>query len=319
MTESSIIPWNKTDIFRFTNKQNFRYNIFKLCGPSVFGTSVPDSVEFTMRNIIEKLRNAVFDPFYTHIPTGTIIAETPSQKEYVRRLVERLKNERIPNNKKECINIKDAWAENAGVRPLYKCPQFNCPRFVPIPEENTEIYYSNFLTDILIVGHLNSSNFRCPTCNQRRKIGIIKYSSDITMGFKNAMCLGCEEQGIRTVFSFRTKMKKNIHNFITGGNLTTLNSLMATRTNIYIIVLSQDTGRLRIGKVDGAHLRVNYGFLYSIQEHIKLRSPSTTVLCSLGFKNLLNIPFPIQTHDSRFCQYIKRLAMEDLAIIDQNF
>jgi len=127
------------------------------------------------------------------------------------------------------------------------------------------------------------------------------------------------KQGIRTVFTFKTKNEKNIanKNSIFAGNLTTLNSLMATKTNIYIIVLSQDTGRMRIGKVDGAHLRATYEFLYTIQEHIKLRSPFTIVSCSLGFKNLLSIPLPIQTHNKRFCQYIGRLAIEDLTRLER--
>jgi hypothetical protein len=80
---------------------------------------------------------------------------------------------------------------------------------------------------------------------------------------------------------------------------------MTIKANVYLVLVSRDTGDVRIGKITSAKMRSNANWLYALQEGFKWGSPSSFVTCADGFmKCPVKMPKIIETLTDKFMNEI---------------
>ena len=160
-----------------------------------------------------------------------------------------------------------------------------------------------------MIAFLNSC-YNCPVCNVIGKIGWCDNMSLLTSGsvdaFRDGICLNCNEHGIITLFEIKTRWENAVEqNGTYGGSFVALNTLLSINANVYLVVVSRDTGNLRVGKITSGRLRANRNWLFSLQENLGWGSPSSYIICANGFKILpVKMPRLLNTLSKKYCNGI---------------
>lgn len=109
-----------------------------------------------------------------------------------------------------------------------------------------------FLAESFVVAHLNENNFICPECKKASQLGWIGNSQlNVSTSFKDVVCMGCKQNGVNTVFEIKTRNESSVNSKVLGGSFGAINYLLK-KVNMYMIIVSRDTGKLFIGKIHTA-------------------------------------------------------------------
>ena len=279
-------------------------NIENIAGVCVFGKNrgkTKKAYELLFK-YIETTEN--MECFLTVEP-GKIITNTPSHEDlfikllkYVNRSIEYYKN-------KPLIMVKDKWALgdiydgsplNKKILHHSRLLERSEKRFIgkttTLSEHITELVTSStgMLCEGYVIAFLNTL-LPCPECNTIGHIGWCDAMSHRSIdAFRDAICMNCKEKNIITLYEIKTRwecgIQKNKDNGTYAGSFAAINALMKIKANVHLVVVSRDTGDIRIGKITSAKLRGNKNWLYSLQEGLEWGSPSSYVYCDKGLEIL---------------------------------
>lgn len=295
------IPWKSTPNFKkglFSMHTNLEY----ISGENVFGKGKSRKME-AVRSVTSYLERSARMDVFKCVEGGTIILSSPTKEEFIAKLVA-LGNRAIPYYSLlyEQKDVTDHWAESARVHngsplsisiPLHKrVLQSGGKRFTAKPITTVEqvIYIIKGSRGVLsegpVVAFLNTG-LRCPECKSLGQIGWCDGISHRSVdAFRDAVCMNCHNNGVITLFEIKTRWESVVAKSGNGtyaGSFVALNTLMTLKANIYLVIVSRDTGDVRIGKITSAKMRGNQNWLYSLQEGLGWGAPSSYVTCANGF------------------------------------
>jgi hypothetical protein len=100
--------------------------------------------------------------------------------------------------------------------------------------------------------------------------------------------MGCNNRGISTVYEIKTRNDRAMigKNSTYAGDWVAIEAYHRTNINTILIVVSRDTGAIRVGRITRWRMLGKPRFMYGLQEHTKLSSPSSLVFCDNGFTKL---------------------------------
>lgn len=309
---------------------SLRRELSTVCGPVVFGQECPESVKRAQTKLVENCKMAVGCEYYTHIPTGKVVAGTPSEEDCVARMVEELKGcAKFYDDRNGYYDYVDEWAaalrkkdceplfRNNG-RSLYGRRTPNRKRFTSKKLDRDEYLERRsvdrgFLGEGFVVGFLNQG-LKCPECKKIGTIGLCGGTSiDYITSFRDAICMHCHEQGKITLFEIKTRWEKHIAEggkTTYAGNFVAMNTLMAMGASVYMVLVSRDTGKIRIGKVGNAKPRANKAWLFSLQENKPWANPSCFTICETLSELPVCMTPLVETISDNFRERVAEKAME---------
>ena len=320
------IQWNKTPIFSNGNF-NIRKQCELICGDTVFGRN-KGLINRGVDSITNFLKRAVHMDIFKVNPSGTIITSPPTRDELIVKLQELCKRAFILYNKYDQILVTDTWSKRVGI---YECTPLN--RSIPLHRRIMDSSTKRFKGEkvsvekqifdlvksskgILAEGHVIAflnSGLKCPICKVIGKLGWCDSISDLNVdSFRDAVCMNCRDNGIVTLFEIKTRWEKTVYgNGTYAGSFIALNTLMAIKANLYLVIASRDTGDVRIGRITSANIRGNRNWLYSLQENLGWGGPSSFVTCSDGLHKLpVKMPVLIDTMSEEYYESIFKQVLE---------
>jgi hypothetical protein len=293
------IAWNKTSNFSGQRPMDsFKHQVYAITGNKTYGNG-HGKEKYAHVNLLKFLERAVVSDMFLEIPSGKIMTEDPTDDMLVDLLVSYMKNDIAACR----LNIEDRWAALSGSRVgdpmcdsngrqnriLKDGPR---PRFVDKPvskKEYMKVCTSNegMLSEGFVVTFLNKK-LKCPECGVKGQIGWCT-SHDYTKvdSFRDSVCMSCKQKGINTLFEIKCRWESKAalsNEGISAGSYVALNSLMAMRANVWIVVVSKDTGNIRIGKINRAEIAPNKNWLFFVQHELGCAGPSSKVFCHGGLR-----------------------------------
>lgn len=300
--EVKQISWKDTPNF-MGNPYNMVANLRHICGEEVYGNKRGKEV-VARKFVSDYLELSAKMDVYKCIEEGDIISTPPTQGYLVHKLVETGKRalSYYSNLPYEQTDVRDIWAEDARTRlgaPMNKSVPLQArvlnrsgKRFIAkkiTPEDTVIDMVKNsrgMLAEGFVVSFLNSG-LNCPECKMVGHIGWCDGMSHRSVdAFRDAVCMNCHRVGVITLFEIKTRWEKiasSCGNGTYAGSFVALNTLMTIKANVYLVMVSRDTGDVRIGKITSAKMRGNHNWLYALQEGFKWGSPSSYVICAGGF------------------------------------
>jgi hypothetical protein len=303
------LEWDKTPNFKHGLYNSLYSNLSYICGELVYGKKLSKERE-AYKYVIKTLEWCAERDIFRYIPTGTIIKTNPTEEESVNKLVDICKRgiEYYSNVNYQLSEVTDNWYISACVKPGDPLTKSNGrhqmilktsgKRFssnnITVKEEIDNILENctGILSEGWVISFLNSG-LKCPECKKIGKIGwcdmVAKCNID---GFRDGICMNCYDNNVITLFEIKTRWENMIGNKGTyAGSYTALNTLMAMKANIYLVIASRDTGIVRIGKITSSKMKGNKKWLYALQENLNYGSPSSFVYCKYGLhKCPVNMP-----------------------------
>ncbi len=296
-----VLSWKDTTNFR-GNPYSMVANLLHICGENVYGKH--RGCEFKARKSVTSFleRSAKMDVFKC-VEGGDVIKAPPTRDDMINKLVG-LGNRAIEyysNLPYQQTDVTDHWAKDARVRlgaPMNKSIQTQSrvlnrsgKRFSAkdMTVKETVIDMIKTCGGMLAEGHVVAflnSGLQCPECSA---VGNIGWCDGITHrsvdAFRDAVCMNCLKNNNITLFEIKTRWENAV---LSGGNGTyagsfvALNTLMSINANVYLVLVSRDTGDVRIGKITSAKMRGNHNWLYALQEGFTWGGPSSYVTCAKG-------------------------------------
>ena len=319
--EQKNIDWDKTPIFK-KGKYSLMYQLKTVCGEKVFGNKInhANRARDSVFKILEKAANMTI---MKGIPDGHIIITPPTRDECITKLSELCERASKYYIKYPQTDVTDLWAERIkklnDSEPLNPSNQHHrrvlnsgTKRFngkvQTLREQITDMVKSScgMLAEGYVIAFLNSG-LRCPECNEVGKIGWCDGISHRSVdSFRDAICVNCQANGILTLFEIKTRWENTIDGQGTfAGSFAALNTLMTMRANIYLVLVSRDTGDVRIGKITQGTMRGNKNWLYSLHENLGWGSPSSYVVCEGGmFKIPVKMPPLVDSLTDEFLESV---------------
>lgn len=296
------ISWKDTPNF-LGNTYSIGSTLGQICGENVFGIKRGKEI-LARKSVINFLERSAKMDVFKCVEGGDIIKNPPSKDYLINKLVslgERTYEyyNRLPW---EQTDVTDNWARDARVRcgePLDKSNPLEArilnrsgKRFSSRTMTTKEAVVDMIKTSngMLAEGHVVAflnSGLKCPECKAVGKIGwcdgVTAKSVD---SFRDAVCMNCHEKGIVTLFEIKTRWENIVAregNGTNAGSFVALNTLMTINANVYLVVVSRDTGDVRIGKITSASMIGNRNWFYALQEGFTWGGPSCYVTCADGF------------------------------------
>jgi len=295
--------------------EQIRRSVLKYCGPHMFGETIPkDPINVGFNKVLKSLERASSDSFQVNITECEIVSEFPTTEDYISRLKKEIKGSLEYFNKHNGEQIIDTWAKISGKKPAfipyigYKPP--TPKRFELIhgdKDEHVRWVAENsfdFLAEGYIVAYFNKY-LMCPECGGQGCFGLAGGTSIYeNTSFKDAVCNNCLKSKINTVFEIKIRWEGVIKDKVTlyAGNYTTIRAFLNKNVNVYMVVVSRDTGTIRIGKVTEAVPKFNENFLYTVQEDLKWGAPASIVIC----ENISVLSAKLPPIDTIFTEELKR-------------
>ena len=328
------IDWKNTPAFRHGVYGALYSHLEKACGTNVYGKGRSETKKAYKLLQAYLERSAVLECFQ-NIPPSHIVKTPPTQEECIKKMTElgnrALKYYRgLPYDQTE---VTDTWAKIANTRdgqPLKRSIQSHArvlnrydKRFIGrhVSAEYTVKDIITRCNGMLAEGHviafLNSIGFKCPHCQSVGKIGWCDGVSHRSVdAFRDAVCISCQSQGIITLFEIKTRWENAVlrdRNCTYGGSYVALNTLMAMKANIYLVVASRDTGIVRVGKITSYTLSGNKNWLYALQEGFTWGSPSSFVKCTQGLlKCPVLMPPLVNTLNDDFIKSVSTAVLKNI-------
>lgn len=298
--------WNNTPNFN-GDTSGMVVNLKKICGENVYGKKRGKDI-IANELVIDYLERSTKMDIFKCVEGGDIISAPPSKEYFILKLVglglRALKYySSLPYEK---MVVKDNWYKDAQVnigepmnkyisaqsRVLKRSGKRFSSEVITVKETVIDMIKSSsgMLAEGHVIAFLNSG-LKCPQCDTLGNIGwcdgVSKYSVD---SFRDAVCMNCLGNGVVTLFEIKTRWERVVAsggNSTYAGSFVALNTLMAINANVYLVLVSRDTGDVRIGKITSAKMRGNHNWLYALQEGFKWGGPASYVTCSEG---LFHIP-----------------------------
>lgn len=280
------------------NQQLILKTLSIYCGQHMFGDDVTDPEFIAYNKISKATKAAICNEYYIKIHPGVIVYDYPTIVEYRTRLKQEIKNTLAFYNRFGSIKIVDEWAKITNKYTCFLPPvDFKKPTGKRFSSKKLTIeeYFKDqlkncfdFLAESYIVSFFNNY-IECPECGVQGCIGLSGGTSlEFCSSFKDGVCMNCYNNGVDTVFEIKVRNENGIKNKTTiyAGNFVAIQALLHKNINVYLIIVSRDTGSIRLGKIVSANTRINETFLYSVQENLPYCSPASIVKCS----NLVILP-----------------------------
>ena len=327
-SKNILTDWNQTPIFKDKCMGKIYAILFPqcflICGETVFGKGNDLSV-VGLRSVIAFLKKSVNMDIYKAVPSSQITLLTPTRSNLVSKLIDLCARANEYYQLYPQTIVVDNWSKRVGVdecaqlkRSVYcqhRLLETGGKRFSEIHVsvdsqiEGLIKSSSGLLAEGYVIAFLNTC-YKCPVCNVIGKIGWCDNMSLFTSGsvdaFRDGVCVNCSDNGIITLFEIKTRWENCIEkNGTYGGSFAALNTLMSINANVYLVVVSRDTGNVRIGKITSGRLRANKNWLYSLQENLGWGSPSSYIICADGFKLLpVKMSKLLTTLSKKYCNSI---------------
>jgi len=315
------IDWTNTPIMKGGVFQ-FKKQFDQVCGDTAFGYGRGKAKEGYV-NTKSFMEHACGLDVFQGVPPGDILKAPPTEQECILKL--RALNDRAYAyySEIEQTRVTDHWSRDAGVKD--GCAfDLNIPRqkrvynrqgkrFSGVPLSTEEQVRdmiednSGMLSEGHVVAFLNSG-LKCPEC---KVVGQIGWCDGITHksvdAFRDAVCMNCRKNGVATLFEIKTRWEKHVakERGTYAGSFVALNTLMAMKANVYLVIASRDTGDVRIGKITSAKMRGNRNWLYALQEGFTWGGPSSYVVCEKGLSLCpVKMPILIEIVTDDFCKRV---------------
>jgi len=295
--------WNETNNFE-EGEWAFLNSLNTICGENVFGKGKSKS-EIAKINVMKYLERSMGIDSLKNILPGDIISEPPTYEFLVARLIDLCERSPSYYNKFPKTHVTDTWSckvksikegmplniNDGNHKRLIK---YGGKRFtgekLSIKENLIDMVKNSrdTLAEGFVVSFLNSG-LKCPECKVVGKIGWCKgmdlYCSE---SFRDAICMNCYKKNKITLFEIKIRWEEYIcdKNNTYSGSFIALNVLFAMRVNVYLVIVSRDTGNVRIGKITKTKMRGNKNWLYSLQENVGWGGPSSVSICKNGLHKL---------------------------------
>ena len=283
--------------------------IDNIAGDCVFGKNrgKTESGYNSVFNYMEKSENK---EYFINVTPGKIIKTPPTHNELVLKLSEYVKRAKEYYKNNPHTAVIDQWAggDIHDGSPLNKKNQHHSRvlqrsgkrfkgKIETMTEQMTELIISStgMLSEGYVISFLNSG-LRCPECKAVGAIGWCDAISHRSVdSFRDAICMSCREKGIITLFEIKTRweeaIQKNKETGTYAGSFPAISALDNINANVYLVLVSRDTGDIRLGKITSSKLRGNKHWLYALQEGLEWGSPSSYVYCEKGLY-LLPVKMP---------------------------
>lgn len=299
--------WKNVPPFIGKTDRQIRALIMGVTGKSIFGDKLGDKLSEKAYNDLMHELELIDTDYYSIIPSGEI-AHRPNYEKNVARVVENLRccilSYEIQRQPKISFTT-DEWAKQHAKKSMAilfdmkgkKCTRRETnqsrPRFSAKIIESVEEFLvvrsvginkwqdqTGFIAEEYILSFLNEG-FRCPECGVIGQLASCGGSGDgyISAAFRDGVCLECKKNGVDTLFEIKTRNEENVMNdtyrgklWIKAGSFVGVVSLLAHRVNVYMIILSRDTGSLRIGKIEDVILGPDEDYHYNVQEVSRMSS-----------------------------------------------
>jgi hypothetical protein len=100
--------------------------------------------------------------------------------------------------------------------------------------------------------------------------------------------MGCNSKRIKTVYEIKTRKEREIidRNDTPAGDWVSIETYRRKNINVVLVVVSKDTGTIRVGRITRWKIVGKPRFMYGLQERTKLSSPASHVFCEDGFTKL---------------------------------
>ncbi len=328
----SQIPWKSTPNFR-NGLYAMRQNLEHIAGDKVFGKG-KSYVTAGIKSVTSYLERSAQMDVFKCVEGGTIITTPPTKEEFITKLQElgTRAMDYYSNLPYEQTEVTDHWAKAARVRngaPLDPCIPLQKrvlnrggKRFTAKPMTAKETVIDlikgsrGMLAEGPTIAFLNSG-LKCPECKIIGKIGWCDGVSHRSVdAFRDAVCMNCHNNGVITLFEIKTRWEKVVAKSGNGtyaGSFVALNTLMTLKANVYLVIVSRDTGDVRIGKITSAKMRGNHNWLYALQEGLGWGAPSSYVTCDGGFMHCpVKMPPLIETMTDSLVDEIATTALEGI-------
>lgn len=234
-----------------------------------------ENIKFTISYIDELLKQKLTE---NNITVGPAIFTKPTQTDceiYVKQYID---------------YHKDYWDRN-GYFQVDDTGYGNKKRYIGRSLTKDEYIYnkirgiSGIISELFIISFLNNSTFTCPICSQGHRLHLCNTKG---ISFCDAICMGCNSKGIKTVYEIKTRKEREIinRNNTPAGDWVSIETYRRKNINVVLVVVSKDTGTIRVGRVTRWKIVGKSRFMYGLQEHIKLSSPASHIFCEDGFTQL---------------------------------
>lgn len=320
--------WNRNFLTYNMRQDTFVRILDRLCGNTVFQGTAPHTVELAEKRIKKLLCNYATE-YYTSFTRGIIQNRLPSKHELVSRFTDELKSHISFYDRYDgLLKIKDNWADALGkpkCSPNVKKIE-NVPRFSAYHVDKTKYIKEclqtckSFIIECLAIYHLNTEH-TCPECNGRNCISWSGGSGHThSSSFRDGICLRCLDNNKITIFEVKSRWEKCVRqqDRIYAGNYISLTSLFSLNANIYMVVVSRDTGNVRMGKATFGYMRIREKFLYALQENENWGSPSSYVICEGGIYVIGNIKNLLSLYNSNYIEDVKSKSFLNITDLVKN-
>lgn len=275
--------------------------IDNIAGDCVFGKN-RGKTESAYNSVFNYMENSKNKEIFFKITPGKIIKKPPTDEELFIKLSEYIvRAKKYYNTKDTHITVTDQWAfgdihegsplnrkNPCHIRLLERSGKRFKGKNTTLSEQITELITSSvgMLAEGYVIAFLNSG-LKCPECKVVGAIGwceaMLHRSVD---SFRDAICMSCKNKNIITLFEIKTRwedaIQKNKDKGIYAGSFPAINALEKLKANVYVVLVSRDTGDIRLGKITSAKLRGNKYWLYALQEGLDEGSPSSYIYCQKG-------------------------------------
>lgn len=282
----------ENQIANFFYKYNITYDI--------------ESIQNAVDILKLKTKNAFSKPYYTQVYACKDILKTfMSNEEHINRIVIKL-HKYLKSFRKngEYIDVIDTLSIKEHKRPLYIFKDIDLKgekRFAPITLNENQFLSKKctdqcgYLLETYIITELNNNGFKCPECSSISCLTLCEDNENVIDSFRDAICLECYKQNIKTIFEIKTRNKEHIYKNIKdnklkiyAGDYVSINTLIKLHYSVYIILYARDTGDIIIGKIVGSRIRPNERYLYGLQEKLDIGSLASDIIC-INLNNICNI------------------------------
>ncbi len=304
--------WKNVPPFKGKTDQQIKELIKAPLGKKMFGKD--DDGKIAEKAYIEMIAELDLcnDHYYAHIPAGEV-ARMPDKASDVDRVVDDLRacvSSHLNRKQDKLADASDDWAKQHRMRGLddlfdkrgkkctHRMTNQTAPRFSATPITTLEEFLISrsvesdtrgFLAEEYVLSFLNHHRMQCPECRVSGHIASCGGCGDgqSCSGFRDGICLSCAKRGVTTLFEIKTRNERAVKEavartgamWIKAGNFIGLMALLAQKVNVYMIVLSRDTGSIRFGKIRDVRLDLCEIYCYNAQTEGRLCStPGSQVM-----------------------------------------
>ncbi len=234
-----------------------------------------ENIKFTISYIDELLKQKLTE---NKITVGPVIFTKPTQADCERYVKQYINDQKDYWDRNGYFHVKDTGYGN---KKRYVGRDLTKEEYINKKIEGV----SGIICELFVISFLNNSTFVCPICRQGHRLHLCNTSG---VPFCDAICMGCNSKGIKTVYEIKTRNERTMtdRNDTPAGDWVSIEAYHRKNINVILIVVSRDTGTIRVGRITRWKIIGKPRFMYGLQEHTKLSSPASHVFCEDGFTKL---------------------------------